>query len=270
MIRRDIRLADGSAAWMLISQIEHARLSADLAARCTGPFGASSATPANVRDELLAAIRHHDDGWAAWEQSPQFDSRDRRPLSFNEIDVPEAIAIWSGSIAAAEAIGPLAAWMVAGHFLRLAANSDSAPADVGFAAWRDETEKRRVAWLAAWRRRDLQRHTPAAAQEALQWLWTFDEASLWLCCTCKPGDAAIPCAPQPYCAGRDTPLEMTLQAACDEMAVAAPWRFDRDVIHAVVNGRVVSAARYGNAAELLACAVPHRLTWRLTPPERAA
>ena len=58
MIRRDIRLADGAAGWMLISQIEHARISAELAARCTGRFASSpqraGPSPASLCDEVLA------------------------------------------------------------------------------------------------------------------------------------------------------------------------------------------------------------------------
>lgn len=297
MILRDVRLADGAAAWMLISQVEHARISAELASHCAGCFGASteragsSATPANtssptpastssptsasmspatsaaVRDEVFAAILHHDDGWADWERAPRLDPESRQPLSFTEVTPTEALAIWSQSIDAAAAIGPLAAWMVAGHFLRLAVNSESMQADAAFRVWRNAMAHRRADWLAAWRHVDPAVRTPALADEALQWLWTFDEASLWFCCTCSPSDHAIPCAPEPYRAGRGTPIEMELLAAGRELAVAAPWRFDAREVAFRIAGQVVPAERFGGPAELLASATPKNISWRLIPHE---
>lgn len=260
MIRRDIRLADGAAGWMLVSQVEHARVSAELAARCTGSFAASNVAT-TVRAEILAAIARHDDGWIEWEKSPQLDPAAGRPLSFTELGAADALSIWSRSIEAAAAIGPLAAWMVASHFLRLASHSDSAQADSAFAHWRDTMERRRGDWLAEWEDRDPARHSRAAAAEAFQWLWTFDEASLWLCCTCSSAEP-IPCAPEPYRAGRGTPIEMDLQVVGPETATAGPWRFDEASFCVSIPGLVVPATRYPIAGELLAQAVPGGLKWQ--------
>jgi hypothetical protein len=263
MIRRDIRLADGAAGWMLISQIEHARVSAELAAQCTVDLYAA------LRDEVLAAIRHHDDGWAAWERNPRLDPERGKPLSFTEIEPAEAIAIWNGSIAAAEsAAGALAAWLVAGHFMRLVERSEDARAAPDLLAWQEQTAARRAAWLATWRARDLQMSLATAAEAALQWVWTFDEVSLWLCCTCQP-DRPIPCAPEPYRAGQGTPLEMELNPSADGAATITPWRFGPDPVAVAIDGCTVPVARYRTAEELWAAAVPQRITWRLAPPATA-
>ncbi len=281
MIRRDVRLADGAAGWMLISQTEHARISAELAAHCRGRFGAlstgagsgstptdnSSLPPPAVRDEVLAAILHHDDGWTEWERVPQLDPGAGQPLAFTELSPVDALAIWSKSIDAAAAIGPLAAWMVAGHFLRLAVNSETMQSAAAFLAWRDSMAGRRDGWLAAWRQADPAARTPAVADEALQWLWTFDEASLWFCCTCSPTEHAIPCAPEPYRAGRGTPIEMELFPSGSEAAVAEPWRFNRQELAFTVAGHVVPAMRYRDPKKLLASAVPEKLHWRLISRE---
>jgi hypothetical protein len=266
MIRRDVRLADGADAWMLISQVEHARISAELASHCPRIADATHASSA-VRDETLAAIRHHDDGWTAWELEPGLDPQLGRPLSFTELELHEALPIWTRSIDAAAAIGPLAAWMVAGHFLRLAAKSDEAQADGGFGRWRDEIDERRRGWLGAWSRVDPLRHTNNLAAEALQWLWTFDEASLWLCCSSSSADRQIPCAPQPYRAGRGTPIEMELRALGPELAAAQPWRFDVAELSVSGVGRVVPIRRYRSPAELLAAAAPQEFHWRLISGE---
>jgi hypothetical protein len=260
MIRRDMRLADGSAGWMLISQVEHARVSAELAAQCTVDLGAAS------RDEVLAAIRHHDDGWCAWEAAPRLDA-DGRPVAFVEIEPDEVVAIWTGSVDAAERVGPLAAWMVAGHFLRLARRNADGAAAARFERWRLQMTARRDVWLADWRRVDPDRRTPELAEVALQWLWTFDEVSLWLCCSCLAGES-IPCSPEPYVAGRGTPVEMELRPVGQDepvlaRATATPWRFDAAAFDVTIAGRAVPAGRYRSSAELMAAAIPRTLAWRL-------
>lgn len=274
MIRRDIRLADGSSGWMLISQVEHARLSALLASMCRGRFEdhaaigspgadltAVAARPDEIRLAVLAAILHHDDGWMEWEQAPQLGG-DGRPLSFTEVHHTDSVQIWSRSIASAERFGALAAWMVAGHFLRLAGSATEAHGKPELAAWITETEERRLDLFASWQQTDPTRHTPELAGEALEWLWTFDEVSLWLCCSCQ-GDEPIPCAPQPYLAGRGTPIEMELHAVGAHEAVACPWHFSRDLIQTTVSGQVIRAAKYAESAEIPAAGVPHELVWRL-------
>jgi hypothetical protein len=278
MIRREMRLDDGAAGWMLISQIEHARLSAQLASHAIAQFGARTeragssptpapvATPASVRQEVLDAILHHDDGWAAWERAPRLDPERRRPLSFTELAPAEALAIWSASIEAAAKIGPLAASMVAGHFMRLLDQGDSLHADPAAVAWRADMAGRRDAWLAQWRKLDSAAHTPGLAAEALQWLWTFDEISLWFCTTCPAAGATDVAAPPSYRAGRGTPVEMQLLAAPARAgrAAAAPWRFDVGKIAIAAVGQAAPAKTYAATPALLADCRPYEIKWLFT------
>jgi len=277
MIRRDVWLTDGSPAWALISQIEHARISASLASHCLPSFSStperagSSPTPANhaqhpLPQEILTAIERHDDGWAEWERSPRLDPQLGRPLSFTELDAAEAVAIWDKSIDAAAEIGALAATMVAGHFLRLLAHSDHLRRDAPCDAWRRRTADRRDAWLDQWQALDPARHTPAVAAEALQWLWTFDEISLWLCLNCPAAGESDRTPAATYLAGRATNLEMKLSAAAGQggVALARPWRFDAASIDVGVAGLVAPARRYASSQQLLAAARPCRLDWRLS------
>jgi hypothetical protein len=276
MIRRDIRLADGTAGWMLIAQRDHAHVSALLASCIGGRFrnraadsglssgevAAADALPPGVRMSVLGAVYHHDDGWDEWEAVPELDA-DGRPLAFTELSSSAATEIWSRSIDAAARFGPLSAWLVAGHFARLASHSGRTDDDAMLAAWRSSVEPRRREWLAAWQRADA-RHTREFADEALQLLWTFDEVSLWLCCTCL-GDEPIPCAPEPYRVGRGTPFEMELSVTGPDAAMASPWRF-ADIPSAVtIQGWVAPAARYQNPQDLWDAAVLHTIRWRLSP-----
>lgn len=261
MIRRDVRLANDAPGWVLISQIEHARISAELASRCVGAIGSTA-----VRQEVLAAILHHDDGWADWERAPRLDPTLGRPLSFTELEAAEAVAIWDKSIAAAAAIGPLAAAMVAGHFLRLLAHSDHLRHDAPCAVWQRQTTERRDQWLAQWQALDPVVHTDAVAAEALVWLWTFDEISLWFCLSCPAGDEPRRKTPTPYLAGRGTALEMELRATSNSsgVATAIPWRFDDASIEFSAAGRIVPAEAYASSQDLLAASQPCRLNWRFS------
>jgi hypothetical protein len=95
--------------WLLISQVEHARLAGELAEAWNFNGGRMVA----VRDELVQAVRQHDEGWAVWELSPTVDPETGRPRDFTEMPMPTATGIWSRSIAyclehhPASAMGPL-------------------------------------------------------------------------------------------------------------------------------------------------------------------
>jgi hypothetical protein len=271
MIRRDAKLDDGSAAWVLVSQIEHARISAQLAAHCTGRFGAGEVSD-ELRREVLAAIRHHDDGWNDWEHSPRLDVDSGKPLSFMELDAAEAIPIWNRSIDAAATYGPLATWMVAGHFSRLTRKySDATRTDPQAIQWYDGMQQRRAQWLTQWQADEPATRTAALAEEALQWLWSFDEVSLWFCCTCPAAGQRPQARSEPPAkpAGQGTPIEMQLAASGNGLAGATPWLFDSPGIDIEASARVVPAQRYKNVEALFAAAAPHTLRWQfLAPIER--
>jgi hypothetical protein len=265
MIRRDVQLADSSAAWALISQVSHARISAQLASHCTGRFKVGQA-PEDIRREVLAAIEHHDDGWAEWERAPQLDVQ-QRPVSFMELDTAEALAIWTRSVDSAAAHGPLSGWMVAGHFSRLTRKySDATRTDPQAARWYEAMQQRRSQWLAEWQAIDPAVRTSALADEALEWLWTFDEVSLWFCCTCQESGEKHSTMAQSKPAGQGTPIAMLLQPGGNGAAGASPWRFDAASIDIEAAARIVPARRYESAEALLVAARPSALRWQFMAP----
>jgi hypothetical protein len=266
MIRRDARLADGAAAWILISQVEHARISAQLADHCLGRF--HSRAIGEIREEVLAAIRHHDDGWLHWELSPRLHVEPRRPVSFMELETDEALSIWSRSIERAATEGSLAGWMVAGHFCRLLDKFGGPDREPVTRQWCEQMQKQRAAWLDAWRQTDRNLHSIELADEALQWLWTFDEVSLWFCCRCPSAGDRLTSAVQPNRVGRGSPIEMELavpssRAAAEPRgsAVGKPWRFDAPSLALETCALIVPAIRYENSAEMLAASANHVLRW---------
>jgi Protein of unknown function (DUF3891) len=81
--------------WLLISQVDHARLAGVLA----GAWNLGGGRMAALRDDLLQAVRQHDEGWAAWEASPTIDPETGRPRDFTEMPMAVASEIWNRSIA---------------------------------------------------------------------------------------------------------------------------------------------------------------------------
>ncbi len=275
MIRRDIDLGDGAALWLLVSQVEHARLSAVLAERCLDHFGQASLAGTaiteveSVRRELLQAIARHDDGWADWETRPGLDPALRRPLSFRELPLNETLANWKGSIQSAAEIGPLAAWAVAGHFAVLLESSESDLDPAESAEWLASTASQRAAWLAAWQSLNPALHSQPLAEEALLWLRAFDVMSLWICSVCPCGGEEVLQWPEGYHIGPAQLLDTRIAADRSECGTVTvdPWRFDVPELEIEAAGHVVPVCECQNTDELLATYEPFQLRWRLRPAE---
>lgn len=176
MIRRCT--VDGSG-WLLIQQVDHARLSAELAQywRTVAEFGSTE-----DRDDLLAAIQHHDDGWSQWDAQLHCSPDTGQPLAFNEMSSADSNSIWTRSIQIAESMGPLTAYIVARHFLRMrvAGVSDDSSGSTAAFVRRFESECQR--WLGEWAdRRGDARPNREFAEQAVDFLQFFDALSLYIC-----------------------------------------------------------------------------------------
>ena len=64
MIRRD-----DENDWLLISQVDHAHLAAEIAEA----LGNENMPALPLPDLLIPAIREHDEGWREWEHAPEVD-----------------------------------------------------------------------------------------------------------------------------------------------------------------------------------------------------
>ena len=178
MIRRD----DGND-WLLIQQVDHAHLAADIAA----VWGNDEVSPLPLSPLLLPTIRHHDDGWRVWSESPRIDPKTGWPRNFTEMPMPVATALWRDSITQCAERSPLAGVWVSRHFCWLAENARQ---------HRDE-EKDEVAaidaflanqahWQFEWQELlttefDTAEFEPLA-EIGYRYLQFFDSVSLWLCC----------------------------------------------------------------------------------------
>ena len=252
MIRREERATDGAPQWMLIPQIEHARLSGELADH----WGAGSLGGVPCRDQVLPAIYHHDDGWRQWDQAPQLDPESDRPYAFTEMPLAAALEIWDGSIEAVDGYGPLASWIVAGHFSALLRESSSAQTEAA-SAWLADCDQRRTSWLAAWHDVNPTDHQLDVADRALGYLQLFDALSLWLCCAHRDS---------PHTMATPAGAWLTVTPAESSQIMLSPWPLDVDRLELHIMGDVVSATQYHDARELRQayCGV-ERLGWELVP-----
>lgn len=230
MIRRDDPVgADPPQRYLLIPQQEHARISYELAAAWGSDRVAPLVCPADepthplaaVRTEFLAAVLHHDDGWAAWWENPGIDPVHNRPYSFTEMAPADAQRLWRASIDICRDIGPLAGWVVASHFSWLQSKADDDYAE--WESWLAEVDAERAPWLEEWLAQS-DRHTKDLADQCLAWLQAFDWMSLWLCCKC-PATNESAVAIEPLKVGANDRLaEVVFTPDGRELSVK-PWAF---------------------------------------------
>lgn len=261
MIRRNVTFEDGSPGWLLISQVEHARLSGEITRAWREPFS----------QEVVDAIVHHDDGWSEWEAAPQLDVARGRPLSFVEMPIAEALQIWNRSIGDAHRIGLLAGAIVAGHFLGLASGSDQAKKPL-VAHWSRGWNIFRLAWMAEWENQ-ADANTPRVFERAQQMLLAADLLSLWLCMDGPVSSAGEATQPNSEMQSRSNTVLGKYHFATQSKSLAAgalewcgslaPWPFAADELKLAAPARAVPAEKYADWPSIIAASRPFELSWRL-------
>ena len=262
MIRREIKDDLRPDQWLLVTQVAHAQLSHRLAEAWRGLLGGA---PDAVQSELLAAVLHHDDGWQDWGEAPGFDPDHARPYDFTEMPPASAQEIWSRSIDACRAIGPLAAWVVSGHFVALQSKHDDDYPD--WAPWIAAQDAQRGPWLETWLAQNAA-HTRALADRCLFLLQTFDWLSLWLCCRASAGGdegATLDLADADQSFG---PFRFSVDAAPpfkaeSTLVTVDPWPFVGDDLWLDVEALCAPADRYLHFGDLRRVAKPVPVAWTL-------
>ena len=256
MIRRDAPRTDDPTHWLLIPQQEHARLSYELAAEWRDLLPDA---PDRVREELLTAMLRHDDGWPEWDAQPLIDPEHGRPYGFTEMPPAEAQRLWSASIDICRAIGPLAGWVAASHFIHLQDKQDD-----DFHEWRPwlaQQDAHREAWLRDWSSQDA-RHTPHLAERCLALLQTFDWLSLWLCCL-APLNPADPREELTLGAEDKAFGVFGFRSAADGKIGVRPWPFKTNSLALRAPARLAPVGPYASQEQLLAATAPAELGWSL-------
>jgi len=174
------------ASWLLISQVEHARIAAEIAAH----WGLAEPLE-GLRREFLSAVEHHDDAWREWEQAPTIDD-DGDPRDFMEMPIPVATGIWTASIDAGARSSPWGGLWISRHFCylaELALEHRDGPADRAAA---QQFIKDQHAAQRRWRAEVAETDVTPIEQAGLHALQFFDRVSLWLCCAERTTEQIIP------------------------------------------------------------------------------
>lgn len=262
-------------AWLLISQIEHARISSEL-------FAALD-KQRELADCVEQAILVHDDGWQEFDASLSFDDGAGRPLDFREMSRADQDKIWGQSVEAAVDLGLLAQAIIASHFIGLRGKSPDSPRKRSGRTSRQLRDFVAIyqpkvdAWMA-----QLDAEEFESALAALKW---FDNLSLWLCCADRSelwsaidhrGEpvvfepiSGVPCETAPI---GDTAAGDTLETDAIAANVEShffrvdPWPFERGVVMVEAPAKRLLKTTY-ETPESMRSAVEdgYWLRWHLRP-----
>jgi len=251
ILRSKVNWLDQSR-WMIIPQIEHARLAGDLFRNWRSAMSPDECPYSLV----LSTIYRHDNGWRDWDRRPDVDPKTGRPYAFTEMPIDIANEIWRDSIDAVVPLGPLACYLVASHFVQMREQS-AREGDSQAAAFVEYYEPQCARWLDHWLTLDPRANSVTKAHTSLDYLQFFDRLSLWLCCEDDP-DPTQMMSPQ------GVPLRL-LPDVSNEIFIA-PWPFNVGSLSLSVVGFEVPAAHYADR-DALANAAANRSTihWQLRP-----
>ena len=205
-------------------------------------------------DPLVVAAAVHDEGWRAWEASPQV-GEGGAPVDFPQIDRPTHVALYREGIEGAIARDPRAGLVVSMHGRGLyegrlgldpgppTPRADRPPAVQAFLAEQDGVQD------------DLRRRIGGgSALDAWAWagyrlLQTWDVLSLHLTWRAQAGGRETTLPQVPRAVG-DPGVTLTLRPVDALAATCDPWPFSGDRVALPVAARVVEDRPYASDADL--------------------
>ena len=242
---------DGSRL-RLITQIDHARVAAQLARRWGGGLFECPNPPEPVR----LAVTYHDEGWLEWDGAPRVHPTTGRPYDFLAMPVDEHLAIYERCIERTAAHHPYAGLLVSLH---------------GSGLYR-----RRYGHMPTLQYKDVDAADQAAVdrflarqqgfQEALleqlrpdqavlwthyRWLQAWDALSVFLSLSLPGEERHFDVGPMPYCPG-GSEVPMRVATGGDRQFVVTPWPFGVDQVEVSLPVRYVENRRYSSDQEFQA------------------
>lgn len=212
--------------------------------------------------EVAAGV--HDEGWRAWEATPQVDA-DGCPMDFPKLAYPEHIRLYEDGIASSERHGPAVGLLVSMHGLGLYRSrlgmdgpvrelDALPPVTQGFV--RDQVARQERLWAQLGD--DPGRREWAWAAYRLIQAW--DGLSLYLTWRGLPqsNPGRLPVVPRDQ---TDPGVDLHLRPVDPRTAVCDPFPFAGDEAIVAVVARVIPDRRYSDDADL-------RSTLNATRPER--
>lgn len=274
MMRDMIRRPAGDS-FLLITQVDHATFAGVMAEQ----LGADWMAEPTPRDEVIAAIGHHDGGWPIHDDEPTLNGHGL-PLHVFEINMALATRIWTASVERAAGLGPYAQLLVSLHQLSLSDYAGRSHDPSGHERVRsrqdlfelNKFQHRQVEVQEALRRQvGLRTDLPLGlglakdgidpAEDRLTFnfrlLTLCDRLSLQLCCGKELFPTIEDVRPRPG----GQAVKMTTRFLSSEVVEVTPWPFKRDGLGMALPCRRVSAAPFESDAAL-------RKAYRAAPMEK--
>ncbi|QDT48621.1 hypothetical protein Pan258_26630 [Symmachiella dynata] len=253
MIRRE-----QGADWLIVSQVDHARLAAELAQA----WRHNVASSWGISELLFLAVLKHDDGWRAWETGLEIDPDNGIPRDFTEMPMEVAAGIWTSSIETCAAEHPLVGIWVSRHFCYLAqyalSNRADNAADVTAARRFLAEQEQLQQQLQSVALRDVTaREFETLSELGFRFLRLFDGLSLWLCCAERS---------EPYDIQSDGQSARFMPYA-DGQIVIDPYVLTKHPLRLAVPAQRIAARAYADNKDLRAAveASPvEELSWTFT------
>lgn len=250
----------GAGGWWLVTHPDHAALAGRFAAR----WGNAEFSPPEPREDVLAGIFHHDDGWLARDAAP-LATRAGVPAAFSrelvgkysafeEIDLEDYLAVRRRAVAEMATNNAFAAILVSMHTHNLlSARTDRAtiaPEDLSkLDTFLEEQSGVQAALRTAIDRAGLlppARRADAVFLDGFRLLQACDNLSL-LACTDYPGAATL-LHPLPTRGGTYRPIDV--QRVGERCFRLTPSPYPADEMEFSVPARFVAGERFGSHAEL--------------------
>jgi hypothetical protein len=250
---------DEGDSYRLVTQPDHARFAGELVS-----LWREDGLPRHPRrDDLLFAVREHDNGWREADAAPRWNAASGRPHDFTSVPDEVRLEVWRRGTERFAAERPYAALLVALHGLALAAASSGDPADEPVATLVAELDERADELARA---AGVERAEAAAAD--YPFLAFADAASLAVCNRWSdPVEGTAPAAAGGRARRRGAVLRGRFEPATetlylDPFPLAGATRFE-------VPARRIPKRLYAGDADLggeLAAARWGRLEVRVSPP----
>ena len=228
---------------LAITQPDHARLAGVFAELWRDGAGPS----------LVAASRHHDDGWIDWEKAPTVDERGR-PHDFLTIPMDERVAVYRRGIDLVAATDLAAGLLTSLHFGRLLAEGLGALEGDARRTAEDFLAEQSIWEAETWH----QLGEPEGVEADYRVLRAVDYLSLLLCM--RPLDELDA-----------TPVMAMTLSVEGRCTILDPFPFEADELTVTVAGRVLAATTFDDDEayrSALAAAPVRELNWTLSRPRR--
>ena len=254
-----IRLQSKTGYW-LVTHVDHARLAGAFAEK----WGNDIFTTPEPRAHVLRGIATHDDGWAARDQHPQI-TRQGKPSAFSvelvgkysafeEIDLPDYLAVRERAVDLVAAVDPYAALLVSMHTYNLltarADRSTIQPAQLplldAFLARQVELQTGLRACVAADTRLTKEEGAPKRIDQHFRLLQACDNLSLLGCVNyARPADLLHPL---PKCDGAE--IRIAVEPLGERHFRLTPYPFAESPLVFTFPARHVEGEQFTSAQQL--------------------